>query len=218
MDIKAFTDGSCKGNPGIGGWGWIVYLIPEGDNIEDQTSLTFCDWGGEDVSTNQKMEARAMAELLKYLYNSYLKNKTILEIEIYTDSMYVLNALFNNASELAKPPKGGSESSLLSDDFKARLKGITGTEKSTVLDNDFSGWLSRKTTKNKILKDLICPENYWNTKVQNGQEWYEIHQSILKLLLLCPLGYEIKFGWVKGHAKNPGNVVADKLANLYSSS
>ena len=73
MSIKVYTDGACKGNPGIGGWG--VYI---------KTSAYEKDlYGSSRETTNNQMEMQAALEALKYL-----KDKNDL-IELYTDSNYL---------------------------------------------------------------------------------------------------------------------------------
>ena len=73
MSIKVYTDGACKGNPGVGGWG--VYI----KTSEYEKDL----YGGSPETTNNQMEMQAALEALKYL-----RDKTEL-IELYTDSNYL---------------------------------------------------------------------------------------------------------------------------------
>ena len=54
-NIKMYTDGACKGNPGIGGWGVFI----QRDN--DQSDL----YGFDLKTTNNKMELKAVIEGLK---------------------------------------------------------------------------------------------------------------------------------------------------------
>ena len=70
--IKIYTDGACKGNPGVGGWGAII--MRDGKNIEL--------FGGENETTNNRMELMAVIMALK-------KIPLNLELTIYTDSTYV---------------------------------------------------------------------------------------------------------------------------------
>ena len=70
--IKIFTDGACKGNPGLGGWGALI--IENGEEKEI--------YGGSFNTTNNKMELTATIEALKF----YKDPKSI---ELYTDSKYV---------------------------------------------------------------------------------------------------------------------------------
>jgi len=74
--IKAYSDGACKGNPGPGGWGVIVY----DENTEWMT------YNGKKKTTNQEMELQAMNEALRICQFGN-------DIELFSDSMYVLQGL-----------------------------------------------------------------------------------------------------------------------------
>lgn len=67
-----YTDGACKGNPGIGGWGAIMIF---GDKTKEIN-------GYAPDTTNNRMELTAVIEALKAI-------KRHCEIIIYTDSQYV---------------------------------------------------------------------------------------------------------------------------------
>ena len=67
-----FTDGACKGNPGPGGWG--VLLRAPGHEKEL--------FGGEPLTTNNRMELTAVIEGLQAL-------KRPCEVDLYLDSQYV---------------------------------------------------------------------------------------------------------------------------------
>jgi ribonuclease HI len=70
--VSMFTDGACKGNPGPGGWG---VLLRWGDHEREL-------FGGEALTTNNRMELRAVIEGLKAL-------KRPVPVNVYTDSQYV---------------------------------------------------------------------------------------------------------------------------------
>ena len=76
--VIIYTDGACSGNPGPGGWGTILMYK------EHKKELS----GGCKNTTNNIMEITAVLEGLKAL-------KTDCEVEIYSDSAYVVNA-FNS--------------------------------------------------------------------------------------------------------------------------
>ncbi len=76
--VHLFTDGSCLGNPGPGGWAAIVRLV--GTEHERELSGAFAS------TTNNRMEMRAVLEGLAVL-------KEPCKVDIYTDSQYVCNAI-----------------------------------------------------------------------------------------------------------------------------
>ena len=70
--VVIYTDGACKGNPGRGGWGaWLK----AGEHEKDM-------FGGEKLTTNNRMELTAPIESLASLKRSC-------DVIIYTDSEYV---------------------------------------------------------------------------------------------------------------------------------
>lgn len=70
--VEIYTDGACKGNPGVGGWGaWLRYKAHE-------KSI----YGGEANTTNNRMELTAVIRALEAL-------KQPSQIKVYTDSSYV---------------------------------------------------------------------------------------------------------------------------------
>jgi len=71
--IEAYTDGSCLGNPGPGGW---AYLIKTNPKIEAG--------GGKYITTNNVMEMTAIIKVLEKF--SELKYKYV---RVFTDSNYV---------------------------------------------------------------------------------------------------------------------------------
>ena len=75
--IRVYTDGSSRGNPGKGGWGFMIEGGAERGGFETET-------------TNNKMELQAVIEAFKYLINQKTADETI---EIYTDSEYVIKGL-----------------------------------------------------------------------------------------------------------------------------
>lgn len=76
--IELYTDGACSGNPGPGGWAYI--LKHPGSGTEREAS------GGEALTTNNRMELTAVIEGLRAI-------KRPSRVEIYSDSQYVLKGL-----------------------------------------------------------------------------------------------------------------------------
>ncbi len=76
--VTVYTDGACKGNPGLGGWGAFLSYG------EHQKSI----YGGAKNTTNNRMELMAVIESLKLLKRSCT-------VEIYTDSKYVQQGMLS---------------------------------------------------------------------------------------------------------------------------
>ena len=56
MQIEIYTDGACTGNPGPGGWAAIVIFENEKQEL----------FGGEELTTNNRMELTAAIKGLEY--------------------------------------------------------------------------------------------------------------------------------------------------------
>jgi len=74
--VNIYTDGACSGNPGPGGWGTILRYG------EREKILS----GGEEQTTNNRMELTAVIQGLKALKKSC-------RVEIMTDSKYVVDGI-----------------------------------------------------------------------------------------------------------------------------
>ena len=70
--VEIYTDGACRGNPGVGGWGALL-------RFRDRELELF---GGEPATTNNRMELTAAIQALAAL-------KRRCEVALYTDSQYV---------------------------------------------------------------------------------------------------------------------------------
>jgi ribonuclease HI len=74
--VTIYTDGACKGNPGPGGWGAILFY---GDKKKE-----IC--GGEPATTNNRMELMAAIQALELLNRPCT-------VELHTDSQYVMKGI-----------------------------------------------------------------------------------------------------------------------------
>lgn len=79
-EVTIYTDGSCRFNPGPGGWA-AVLLAQTKKGLAEK-----CVSGGKEESTNQEMELTAVKEALSLL-------KTPCRITLYSDSSYVINSI-----------------------------------------------------------------------------------------------------------------------------
>ena len=74
--VNIYTDGACRGNPGVGGWGVLI-------EYENHNKEIF---GGEKITTNNQMELMAAIQGLKALSEKCIVNLT-------TDSKYVMDGI-----------------------------------------------------------------------------------------------------------------------------
>jgi ribonuclease HI len=76
--VRLFTDGACSGNPGPGGWAFILHHPASGHVTESS--------GAEPDTTNNRMELMGVIEGLKTL-------KKPCRVEVITDSQYVAKGI-----------------------------------------------------------------------------------------------------------------------------
>jgi len=74
--VQIITDGACIGNPGPGGWACILRYNHHKKEV----------WGGEPMTTNNRMELTAAIEGLRAL-------RERCEVEVVTDSQYLKNGI-----------------------------------------------------------------------------------------------------------------------------
>ena len=132
MQVVMYTDGACSGNPGPGGYGVLLMAGKHKKELSEGYKLT----------TNNRMELLAVIVGLEALKNNGS------QVQIYTDSKYVHNAI-----------------SL--------------------------GWLHN-----------------WKSKGFKGKKNVDLWQRYLKIADK----HKVTTTWVKGHAGNTYNEIADKLA------
>lgn len=70
--VNIYTDGACKGNPGVGGWGALLEMNGKEKEL----------FGGERLTTNNRMELLAVIRALDAL-------KRRCKVQLHTDSKYV---------------------------------------------------------------------------------------------------------------------------------
>ena len=74
--IDVYTDGGCRGNPGVGRWAALIYDGPAPEEI----------WGVERLTTNNQMELRAATEALRALEEPC-------KVRLFSDSAYLINCM-----------------------------------------------------------------------------------------------------------------------------
>ncbi|MBX3388799.1 MAG: ribonuclease HI [Phycisphaeraceae bacterium] len=76
--VELYTDGACSGNPGPGGWAFVLKHPASSKELEAS--------GAEAETTNNRMELMAVIRGLEALKSPSL-------VDLYSDSQYVLNGL-----------------------------------------------------------------------------------------------------------------------------
>ena len=77
-EVIIYTDGACSGNPGPGGWAFILRHVPTGKNMEKS--------GAVRQTTNNQMELQALIEGLQSLQRPT-------RVHVVTDSTYLKQGL-----------------------------------------------------------------------------------------------------------------------------
>lgn len=108
--VILYTDGACSGNPGIGGYGGILMY---GEAKKEYS-------GAEAETTNNRMELTAVIVGLKQL-------KYACQVDIYSDSAYIVNAFLNGWIEewRANGWKKADKKSVLNVDLWEELYSLT---------------------------------------------------------------------------------------------
>ena len=74
--IKIYTDGACSGNPGPGGWGFVIL---DGEDIKKYS-------GRDKATTNNRMELTAAIKAIEHVGKDEA-------IQLCTDSTYVMKGI-----------------------------------------------------------------------------------------------------------------------------
>jgi ribonuclease HI len=163
LSIIGYSDGACKGNPGKGGWGFVLSYY------RDATLIRWMGYGGDMGTTNNKME---LTGIIKALNASPVGH----DITIRADTSYGLSGIVKDGT------------------------GVLSFDRD--LSPKFTGWING------------WKKNGWKTKgnqpVKNQELWTNIIDECDRHL---KGGSTLKFEWVKGHATDEGNILADELAN-----
>ena len=85
-EIIIYTDGSCLGNPGPGGWAAII--------IENDKKHPIS--GGEKDTTNNRMEMKAVIEALKHIKKKHGDELPNINIQFFIDSNLIVQTLTSN--------------------------------------------------------------------------------------------------------------------------
>ena len=130
-NIKIYTDGSCSGNPGPGGWAAVIIL----------NKVEYIIAGFEPNTTNNRMEIIAAIKALKELNGNY-------EINLFTDSNYLKNGITMWIKNWEKNDWKTSDKKIVKNiDLWKNLRKLTESKK--------IGWYWIKGHSNHPMNDLV---------------------------------------------------------------
>lgn len=81
--VVIFSDGACKGNPGVGGYGVVMIFLYKGELVTKRLNCAY------KLTTNNRMELLGAIVALEAL-------KHPSQVELYTDSGYIVNTINKN--------------------------------------------------------------------------------------------------------------------------
>lgn len=189
--IQVYCDGACSGNPGPGGW---AFVIP---------SLGIEKSGYQDATTNNRMELIAVIEALSYLSSTNDRTYNDREVEIITDSQYVVKSMTENWRKLKNTDLWSALAYLCSLGWKITwtwIKGHASNPYNTRCDElavkEYTQKMSTNTSKTiyEQLKDL---------PVEDFAKWLYINLDRLNLCFgkISGNNDEMKLlEWLKGFA------------------
>lgn len=85
MSFNIFTDGACRGNPGMGSWGFVVF---DANKVEQGFKT-----GIELVTTNNAMELEAISRALEHVCKNITTYREVGGVTIHTDSAFCINVI-----------------------------------------------------------------------------------------------------------------------------
>lgn len=114
MSITVYTDGGCAGNPGPGGWAYVIAV--DGERRMES--------GGVADTTNNRMELTAVIKALEAIDSQESLRRT--EIELHTDSRYVQRGISEwIAAWIARGWTTSAKTPVKNRDLWQRLKAVS---------------------------------------------------------------------------------------------
>jgi ribonuclease HI len=93
-EVIIYTDGGCSGNPGPGGWAFVIRLPADRDAKSDAGTGEILGSGGEANTTNNRMELRAVIASLEEAERLLASEGAPgAPVAVHTDSQYVKNGI-----------------------------------------------------------------------------------------------------------------------------
>lgn len=97
LEIISYTDGSCLGNPGVGGYA---------ASMEAKGQKKYCEGYEVEDTTNNRMELCAVIRVMKWC-NAVQKEPC--KVTFHTDSQYLIDCFKHNFSDLSSPSRANHD-------------------------------------------------------------------------------------------------------------
>ena len=171
VEVQLFADGACSGNPGPGGWAFILRHLASGKEKEA--------FGGEPETTNNRMEMTAVIRGLEVL-------KRPTSVELVSDSVYVGKGLTEWMPKWKangwRRREGGRLNSIKNEDLWRRLDELVGRHRVSIHPRSRARRPRRKRTlryagRGGVSKISSVDANSWGLSQFSCQQRWD-----------CPLG------------------------------
>lgn len=198
-----YADGSCRPNPGPGGWGIHGYLYkaiePKKGSGNPTELLTAEGYVQKTAANNAKAVEEADSDIGQQLRQSS-KVKQVTPVHYVDGFGSFIDPITNNIGELVAATKALQYAA----DYNVNKVGV-------YTDSEY------------VIKGIETRVNHWQkngwllqdgTPVKNLTMWKDLVNARDNL---TNRGVKVKFNWIKGHADLLGNETADKLARVGTS-
>ena len=155
--IIAYTDGACSGNPGPGGWGVVLRTV-----LPDGSPYSKTLYGGERLTTNNRMELMGVLQALKALRKPN-------EVYIYSDSAYVITGVTDwvpkwKVNNWKRKDKNGHDAEIVNLDLWQELDNLVHTLRINGYTITFNKVAGHSNNKDNDIADALAKSGVQEAK------------------------------------------------------
>ena len=199
-EILIWSDGSSRGNPGPGGWG-VIIVSPEKEVVELG--------GGEEHTTNNRMELTGAISALSYVEKNISSNLNHIGLE-------QLDAV-QGASEKRPSPSPVLDSGHFQNLKLGRDEGASERNNEEVRQMLKSYHILIHTDSIYVINGITKWVHNWRRNNWLTSEKEEVlNRDLWEKLFSLTAGKKIEWKYVAGHSGTPGNERCDEIATAYA--
>ena len=199
-EILIWSDGSSRGNPGPGGWG-VVIVSPKKEVVELG--------GGEEHTTNNRMELMGAISALSYVEKNISSNLNHIGLE-------QLDAV-QGASEKRPSPSPVLDSGHFQNLKLGRDEGASERNNEEVRQMLKSYHILIHTDSIYVINGITKWVHNWRRNNWLTSEKEEVlNRDLWEKLFSLTAGKKIEWKYVAGHSGTPGNERCDEIATAYA--